>query len=296
MSLNARATIRAGGSGIVLSLVLPVFTVFDLWPAVEPKGQKLTADQLVQRHVESLGSGEALARRQSFVMMGTCKHEILLGGRANMDGKAQLVSRGNGVNFLIDFARADYNGEQFITDGKKATTAFSVPGTRFPLSDFLFAQKAILREGLFGGALTMAWPLLKVEEKKPILKLKGSKKIDGRELHQLDYRIRKRGGDARIRMFFSPEDFSHVLTTYEVKISAQLGASPEQSAGQRVSRFKLEERFSDFRDFGGLQLPATWVVQIATQGTGSTSLWQWTMKFDQSSDSQEVPDSFFVVN
>ena len=47
---------------MVLALVLPVFTIFDLW-AVKPKGQKLTADQLVQRHVESLGSGEALARR-----------------------------------------------------------------------------------------------------------------------------------------------------------------------------------------------------------------------------------------
>ena len=290
---------RVGPPIMVLALVLPVFTIFDLW-AVKPKGQKLTAAELVQRHIESLGSGEALARRKTFVMMGTCKHQILVGGKQDIDGTAQLVSKGNGVNFLIDFARADYNGEQFVTDGKKATTAFSVPGTRFPLAEFLFAQKAILREGfglgLFGGALTMAWPLLNVEEKRPILKLKGTKKIDGRELHQLDYRIRKRGGDARIRMFFSPEDFSHVLTTYEVQISAQLGATPEQSAGQRVSRFKLEERFSDFRDFGGLKLPATWVVQISTQGTGPTSLWQWTMKFDQSSDSQEVPDSFFQVN
>ena len=295
MRSHSRVGPPPGSPIMVLALVLPVFTIFDLW-AVKPKGQKLTADELVQHHIESLGSGEALARRKTFVMMGTCKHQILVGGRADMDGTAQLLSKGNGVNFLIDFARADYNGEQFVTDGKKVTTAFSVPGTRFPLAEFLFAQKAILREGLFGGALTMAWPLLNVEERKPILKLKGTKKIDGRELHQLEYRIRKRGGDARIRMFFSPEDFSHVLTTYEVQISAQLGASPEQSAGQRVSRFKLEERFSDFRDFGGLKLPATWVVQVSTQKTGGTSLWQWTMKFDQSSDSQEVPDSFFVVN
>ncbi len=287
---------QTGGSPIlVLASVLAVFAVLNLW-AGELRGQKLIADELVQRHIESLGSGEALAGRQTFIMKGTCRHEILVGGRANIDGTAQLVSKGNGVNFLIDFARADYNGEQLVTDGKKVTAAFSVPGIRFPLSEFLFTQKAILREGLFGGVLTMAWPLLHVEEKKPILKLKGTKKIGGRELHRLDYRIRKRGGDARIRMFFSPEDFSHVLTTYDVQISAQMGATPEQSAGQRVSRFKLEERFSDFRDFGGLKLPATWVVQVATQGTGPTSLWQWTMKFDQSSDSQEVADSFFVVN
>ena len=97
-------------------------------------------------------------------------------------------------------------------------------------------------------------------------------------------------------MFFAPEDFSHVLTTYEVQISVQLRASPEQSAGQRVSRFKLEERFSDFKDFNGLRLPASWMVRVSTQKTGGTSLWQWTMKFDQSSDSQEVPDSFFQVN
>ncbi len=280
----------------VLAFLLPVFTVFESW-AVEPGGRnKLAADELVLRHVESLGSGEALARRKTFVMVGTCKHERLVGGKADMAGSAQLVSKGRAVNFLLDFGRGDYNGEQFVTDGRKSTTAFSVPGVRFPLAEFLFSQKAILREGLFGGALTTAWPLINVEEKKPILKLKGTKKIDGRELHQLDYRIRKRGGDARIRMFFSPEDFSHVLTTYSVQITARLGATPEQSAGQRSSRFKLEERFSDFRDFGGLKLPATWVVQFSTQETGSTSLWQWTMKFDQSSENQEVPDSFFHVN
>ena len=283
------------GLFLLLTLLVPAAWSVNL-QAGQGKKEKLTVDELVQRHAKSLGSGEILARRQTFVMMGTCKSEILIGGKQNINGTAQLVSGGTGVNFLIDFANPNYNGEQLVTDGKKATTAFSVPGTRFPLSEFLFAQKAILREGLFGGALTMAWPLLSLEERKPILKLKGTKKIDGRQLHQLDYRIRKRGGDARIRMFFTPEDFRHVLTTYDVQIAAQMGATPEQSAGQRVTRAKLEERFSDFRDFGGLMLPATWVVQVSSQQTGSTSLWQWTMKFDQSSDSQEVPDSFFVVN
>lgn len=280
---------------LLAALLLPATRSVHL-QAGPPKKEKLTVDELIQGHVESLGNGEILARRQTFVMMGTCQNEILIGGKQNITGAAQLVSRGKGVNFLIDFANPNYNGEQIVTDGKKANTAFSIPGTRFPLSEFLFAQKAILKEGLFGGALTMAWPLLNLEERKPILKLKGTKKIDGRELHQLDYRIRKRGGDARIRMFFTPEDFQHVLTTYEVQISAVMGATPGQSAGQRVSRFKLEERFSDFRGFGGLNLPATWVVQVTAQGTGPTTLWQWTMKFDQSSDNQEVPDSFFVVN
>ena len=280
---------------LLAALLLPATRSVHL-QAGPPKKEKLTVDELIQGHVESLGNGEILARRQTFVMMGTCQNEILIGGKQNITGAAQLVSRGKGVNFLIDFANPNYNGEQIVTDGKKANTAFSIPGTRFPLSEFLFAQKAILKEGLFGGALTMAWPLLNLEERKPILKLKGTKKIDGRELHQLDYRIRKRGGDARIRMFFTPEDFQHVLTTYEVQISAVMGATPGQSAGQRVSRFKLEERFSDFRGFGGLNLPATWVVQVTAQGTGPTTLWQWTMKFDQSSDNQEVPDSFVVVN
>ncbi len=84
---------------------------------------------------------------------------------------------------------------------------------------------------------------MKLEEKQPRLKWKGKKKKDGRELHELEYRIRKRGGE----------------------------------------------------DFSGVNLPATWVVQVSPQQTGRTSLWQWTMKFDQSSASQEIPDSFFQV-
>ncbi len=265
--------------------------------AVPPQEEKLTAEEVVRLHLESLGDAEMVLQRQTFALVGTCKHEVLVGPKTTTGavGSAQLVSKGNGINFLIDFGRPDYNGEQFITDGKKATTGASAAGTRFPLAEFLFTHKAILREGLFGGALTVAWPLLKLEEKQPRLKWKGKKKKDGRELHELEYRIRKRGGDARIRTYFTAHDFSHVLTTYEVQISAQLGASPAQSAGQRVSRFKLEERFSDFRDFSGVNLPATWVVQVSTQQTGRTSLWQWTMKFDQSSASQEIPDSFFQV-
>ena len=96
---------------MVLAFVLPVFTVFDLWAVavrgksrprpsgyglLEPKGQKLTADKLVQRHVESLGSGEVLARRQTFVMMGTCKNEILVGGSRISTEKLNLCRRETG--------------------------------------------------------------------------------------------------------------------------------------------------------------------------------------------------------
>ena len=213
--------------------------------AVPPQEEKLTAEEVVRLHLESLGDAEMVLQRQTFALVGTCKHEVLVGPKTTTGavGSAQLVSKGNGINFLIDFGRPDYNGEQFITDGKKATTGASAAGTRFPLAEFLFTQKAILREGLFGGALTVAWPLLKLEEKQPRLKWKGKKKKDGRELHELEYRIRKRGGE----------------------------------------------------DFSGVNLPATWVVQVSPQQTGRTSLWQWTMKFDQSSASQEIPDSFFQV-
>jgi len=69
-------------------------------------------------------------------------------------------------------------------------------------------QPDILREGLFGGTISTAWPLLDL---KPAgeAKYEGVKKIDGRELHDLTYVPNKSssGSDLTIHLYFEPDTF-----------------------------------------------------------------------------------------
>lgn len=52
-------------------------------------------------------------------------------------------------------------------------------------------QDTVIREGLLGGVLTTAWPLLNVDQRKAKLNFDGLKKIDGQEVYDLRYHPHK---------------------------------------------------------------------------------------------------------
>lgn len=257
---------------------------------------RLTAEELVQRHLASIATPEKLKARKTFVMKGDCDFRVLVGPKiAPGPGVVQIVSDGNKYNMLFRFEGGEYGGEQYITDGKHARTAFSTPGDRNPMTELLQAQQQLLNEGLFGGELTTAWALLDVEGRKPRLRYRGLTDVDGVQLHELSYRIRKGGGDSVNKLYFEPETFHHVLSTYEVQIAAPMGLNPTDSARQRPSRFKIEERFADFRDFDGFTLPSSWTIQFSQSKTDSTVLLQWTTEFKESALDMAVPAEYFQV-
>ncbi len=254
----------------------------------------LTADELIQRHVASIAPQDHLEARQSFVMKGDLEYTVLVGPKiAPGPGMTQIISQGRKYNIIFKFESGEYGGEQYVTNGKEARTAYSTPGDRNPMTEFLQAQQALLNEGLLGGELTTAWALLDVDGRNPRLKLRGLKNVEGVELYELDYRIRKGGSDLTNKLYFEPQTYHHVLSTYEVQIAAPMGANPTDSARQRPSRFKLEERFGGFQDFDGFTLPSTWTVQFSQSKTDSTILYQWKTTFTQSALDMDIPAKVF---
>ncbi len=224
-------------------------------------GEKLTAKELIHRHLASIASPDQLKARQAFAVQGDCEYRLLLGGVLNAPGTAQLVSKGRAYNILFNFAAGEYAGTQFITDGKKTDIEYTSGGQVNPLWIFLQGQSALLTEGLLGGELTTAWALLDVDGRKPTLKYRGIDEVDGRRLHRLDYGIRKGGLDLKTRLYFEPETYHHVLSTYEVTTFAPMGSSPDASSKQRVARQRVEERFDEFKNLEGFMLPTSWTVQ-----------------------------------
>ena len=93
-----------------------------------------------------------------------------------------------------------YKDDLSITHGKHNLKS------GFEYREFLRGQDAVIREGLLGGVLSCAWPLLNLEDRKPRLSYEGLKTIDGQQLYDLRYRP-QRSTDLDIHLYFDPQTF-----------------------------------------------------------------------------------------
>lgn len=268
----------SGKLRVLLVLALGVFVPRQTG-ATDPD---LTASEVVARHLESIGTTQARAAVKTRAVQGTAVYRILVGGSGSVDGKTGLVSEDHKLRFMAKFPRNDYRGEQFVyNDGKFEIAFANADQTRSPFGEFVRTQDAILREGLLGGVLSTGWALADVADRKAKLTYEGLKKIDGVDAHQLRYEPRKRS-DLEIRLYFDAETFRHVRTVYTLEVGSNVGQDITMSAKQRPERIRLEERFSDFKDFDGLRLPTHWDIQFTVElPSGSTTLSEWELHEDQ---------------
>lgn len=238
------------------------------------------AEELVARHLDSIATSAIRAGFKTRVATGPVHFTILVGGAGTLDGKSFLVSSGDKLQFMLKLPNNDYHGEQFIFDGQKDSVAYSrVQQTRSAFGNFVFVQDAVIREGLLGGVLTTAWPLLNLNERSPKLSFDGLKKIDGQELYQLRYRPHK-SSDLEINLYFDPQTYRHLETTYNYSVTEGLTRGGETAtAGLLPNRYRLTEKFSDFKTVDGVTLPTHDDIQFSQEiQNGHTTLWQWDVK------------------
>lgn len=277
----------------ILSLFVVVFVVF-VCGSTLPAQEKVTVPELVARHLNSIGSAEARARASSRVASGNANFFIRVGGTANLDGTGMMVSAGPKLRFGMRFPIPEYPGEDMASDGNRASTGFLPQGGRSALGRFLNSQGAPLREGLLGGALSTAWPLLRIDQLKPQLEYRGLKKIDDNVWHELGYRARKGGGDLKVLLYFHPETWRHLRSKYTFEIGAGIGTRESSNANQE-SYFSLTEDFDEFRDVDGLTLPHKYRLQYSGEGRGGASLQEWTFTVSRISHGEKIEDQIFVI-
>lgn len=258
------------------------------------QNQKLTSEELIARHLDSVGTAEARSKASTRIAGGETKFISRLAGSANADGQAMLVSSGAKLRFGIKLPLNDYPGEDMAFDGAKEATGLLPQGRRSHLSAFLSSQNLPLREGLIGGTLSTAWPLLRLDQTQPKLDYRGLKKVDGRQLHELSYRPRKGGGDLKVSLFFDPETFRHVRTRYSFEVGASIGTR-ENSNMNTESYFTLTEDFEDFRAVDGLTLPHKYRMQFSAEGRVGSALHDWTVTINKIDHNQKIDDLVFVI-
>jgi hypothetical protein len=247
-------------------------------------------EELVRLHLESVGTSEALAERTSCRVdgVGTLTFVSRTG---KIQGPAKLTSEGRKVRMSMEFGIINYPAEEVCFDGENVDVGYLAPGKRSPLGNFLYNYEEIVGEGLFGGVLSTAWPLLDMDGRQPRLKYEGLKKVEGKKYHTLKYQPQK-GGEVTTKLYFQQETFRHVYTIHQIR----LRPSGRMSAYQQESRHTLKETFSDFRTLGNLTLPIKWSIELASEAGRTTSVFRWDLDCKGIAISPDIEPDYFKLN
>jgi hypothetical protein len=257
-------------------------------------GQKLKTEEIIAKHLEAMGGAETLKSVTTRIFGGTVISTFKTPALARFGGRAVLASDGRKNLMAMVFDQTNYPQEKIGFDGSDVSASYIRPGIRSDLSEFLLAHRAIIKQGVWGGALSQAWPLLNAIEYKVKVESAGTKKIDDRMVHQLKfYPI---GTDLRVTMFFDAETFHHVRTEYNRSIEGQMGRTPETSASTGETRYKLVEDFSDFRKEGGLTLPHAYKIYFETAGRSGSYKAEWDITLSEFQFNQRIDPTVFDVD
>lgn len=255
---------------------------------------KMKPEEVVLKHLQSIGAEESRASITSRIIIGTCKFSYRVNRVGQTEGNAVMASEGVKSLIGMTFPESDYPFERLGFDGRNFTTGYIRPGIRSILGDFLYSHNDVFKEGLIGGALTQAWPLLDLAARNPKLEYDGTQKVNGKETHVLSYSPRK-GTDFQIKLYFDSTTFQHVRSVYSQSISPQMGKTDRESSRQRGTRYEIVEEFADFRKESGLTLPHNYKLRLEIDNQGGNAQYNWELSLTQYAFNRKIPaDSYNV--
>jgi outer membrane lipoprotein-sorting protein len=253
---------------------------------------KMKPEEIVAKHLESIGSAEQRSPSRSRTVTGTSLMSLRTGGRGQADGPVLIASKGNTVLINATFESPDYPFERISYDGDKLVVKQFRPGSRSPIGEFFLSYDEIFKEGIIGGTLSAAWSMLHLDERNPKIKFDGTDRINEKKVYKLRYEPRK-GSDLKIKLYFDAETFRHIRTEYERVIAAQMGANARDSVSQRETRFKIVENFSDFVTAAGLTVPQKYSIEYTVFSRNNPLVIDWTFDFKKFAFNQPVNISEF---
>jgi len=259
------------------------------------KEEKLKLEQLIAKHLASIGTPEALAATHSRSMEGKSQVIFRLGGTGLLNGTGRVVSDGHKYIIGMEFGVVNYPADIMAFDGENPTVNLIKPGRRSNLGDFIYQHDVLLREGLLGGAMSTAWALLDLASRQPKLNYTGLKKVEGRSLHEVKYRARKGGGDLQISLYFDPDTFRHLASRYRLVVPPAMATNPLESSGQRETVYTLDEAFGNFATVDSLTLPHFYKLTMTMEGQSSSYLTEWNFKAENVSQNPQLEPGTFVV-
>jgi hypothetical protein len=259
------------------------------------KAQELKAEEIISRHLDSIGTKEKRDEIKNRLAAGTSEFESKLPSRKT-GGKAIFVSDANNLFFVSSFNSQEYPFEKIGFFNGKANLPFVSSGTRSPLGAFIADHNKILSDGLLTGSISGTWTLLKLDDQKAMFKSAGTKKVDGRETYVMSYFSKGVGSsEFTVKLFFDSQNFRHVRTEYRRTVSPKedtFGVLGRQG-GLKIS---LIEDFGDFKNAGSLTLPHTYKIHYTTDSNSGTYEYIWGFKVSQYLFNQKLDPNFFTFD
>lgn len=280
--------------------IIPVISLFcfliGLTAAAPPAAaQKLKVEEIVARHLSSIGTAEARASIKNRLVTGSGEVSLRLGGQGTYACKGQLLSEGNKFRMVYLFDALGYPGEQVAFDGRNVDVGQVKPSQRTSLSHFLLICDIIVKEGLTGGVLSTAWPLLDLQGRNVKLEYQGLKRIEGKQLHQVKYAIKKSNADLEVTLYFEPETFRHVRTQYRLVWPAEIGRDLLSSSAHYDVVYTLTEAFDKFKEVDGMTLPYWTRMELTIEQPGTPVITDWTLAVSAVAHNQPVDEKSFVI-
>ena len=229
------------------------------------KDEDLKPEDLVAQHVKSLGSPDALAQTTTRSITGTSTFKFISGATGQAAGQARWVSEKGKQGMVLRYGQAEYPGEHFAYDGKDVMVNRIMPGLRSPLGDFLYRHGGIMKSETWGGTLNVGWPLLNLKESGAKAKSLKKKKIEEQELYELEYVPKQSMEDVKVKMYFDPANFRHVMTEYRLRLQLT-----DASMNVVTTNYVLTERFENFKDSDGIALPYQYSLAFLADGSSSS--------------------------
>jgi len=248
-------------------------------PPSAAKDEKLKPEELIAKHLDSIGPAEKRKAVKSRTTIGRAEVAFRVGGSGTLNGKANILSQGNSVRLGFVFPALDYPGEQMAFNGEKVTAGQISPGNYSPLGRFIYENDVLLKEGMLFGALSTAWTLLDVSPKKPRLDSTGLKKIDGRQLLELKYVPRSAKNSIQAWYYFDPETYRHVRT--QIKLEQPTTQVARITDTAELVRYLILEEFEDFKPVDGLTLPHSHKIEFTVDGPRGGLVTTWAHNIDR---------------
>ena len=277
-----------------ISFALAAFTILFLSFSTAVKAQKITVEEIVAKHLDSIGAKEKRDAVKNRFAVGTSRFESKLPSRKTA-GKAIVVSDANNLFFVASFASQEYPAEKIGSFADKVSLPYITSGNRSPLGAFIADHSKILSDGLLTGSISNMWILLNQQNKKGKFDFAGTKKIDGRRMYVLEYFPTNSSTQFTVRLFLDAENFQHARTEYRRTLdpkNATFGVLGEQTG----VKIELTEIFGDFKNIDGLTLPHSYKLQYLTDSNSGVYEYNWGITINEYFFNQKLEANFFTFD
>src|SRR2546429_9055051 len=134
-----------------IALIVCFVSVFIVSTSRSSVADKIKPEELVARHLESIGTAKARAAITTRIISGTSQVIIRASSPGQAVGKAVLASDGAKILFGMSFPSPIYPREQLGFNGNSFMAAYATPGVRSGLGNFLMMHDLIFKQGLMCG-------------------------------------------------------------------------------------------------------------------------------------------------